>query len=254
MVCSYSYRQNRFYLVTEKSGGRWATLVPAQRPRPTRPTSPRSGAGAATSHTGCRLPARGCQCPWPRGSAWRNTASADPARTSQRFLSGKMLRTWSQLVTHTASPPARTHLSSLPLSEVGPNVCAGHEGDLPSGFAQDIAGCRTAGAKARQTEMKGVTLLRPVWAPPYPWPNFSPSSLPPGLISLVTVLPRPSPATRFSRSPCFHHQHHQHSLPGAFNLSPVLIKLSAYHLAELQSHGNPMRWSSLQSPFYRREH
>lgn len=155
MVCSYSYRQNRFYLVTEKSGGRWATLVPSQRPHPTRPTSPCSGAGAATSHTGCRLPARGCQCPWPRGSAWRNTASADPARTSQRFLSGKMLRTWSQLVTHTASAPARTHLSSLPLSEVGPNICAGHEGDLPSGFAQDIAGCRTAGAKARHTEMKG---------------------------------------------------------------------------------------------------
>lgn len=48
------------------------------------PTCPRSGAGLPRSHTGCRLPARGCQCPWPRVPAGRNTASAGSARTQRR--------------------------------------------------------------------------------------------------------------------------------------------------------------------------
>ena len=102
MGCSYytttCYRQNRFSLVTEKSGGRWGALTPPERSCPTPLTSPRSGAGPATSHTDCRLPARGCRCPWPRGSAWRNTASADPARTSQRFLSGANAQNLVQLI------------------------------------------------------------------------------------------------------------------------------------------------------------
>lgn len=58
--------------------------LPSPIPRPVAPhappTSPRSGAGPSTSHTGCRLPVRGCRCPWLRGAAWRSTVSADPAR------------------------------------------------------------------------------------------------------------------------------------------------------------------------------
>ena len=73
-------------------------LTPPERSCPTLLTSPRSGAGPATSHTDCRFPARGCRCPWPRGSAWRNTASADPARTSQRFLSEANAQNLVQLI------------------------------------------------------------------------------------------------------------------------------------------------------------
>lgn len=107
------------------------TLTPAQPPHPiprpvalhTPPTSLRSGAGPSTSHTGCRLPVRGCRCPWPRGAAWRSTVSADPAREGQTrgYRRGKCSEpgpSWRKSQ-HIAglNPPLR--------SEVGPDVLAG---------------------------------------------------------------------------------------------------------------------------------